>query len=145
MGRSQAAPDRRFAAFGGLERSRKHLTVLLRKKLKKPSRREGTMREGLIRREFLVRGGAVAGIAMLQGHSFAQTGSAEKLVPWVDQPAPVPATAAAIKALTPWEQLDAWITPNDKFFSIAHYNVPAIDEKNWRLDVTGLVAKPFTL
>src|SRR5207249_4814106 len=34
--------------------------------------------------------------------------------------------------------------PNDRFFSIAHYGVPAIDEKTWRLDVTGLVAKPLT-
>jgi len=84
-------------------------------------------------------------MALLQSTASAQTGSADRVVPWVDQPAPVPAAAAAIKAQTPWEQLDGWITPNEKFFAIAHYNVPALDEKNWRLDVTGLVAKPLTL
>jgi DMSO/TMAO reductase YedYZ molybdopterin-dependent catalytic subunit len=99
----------------------------------------------LFRREFLVRGGAAAGTALLQGRAFAQSGATgEKLIPWIDQPPPVPAAAAAVKALTSWEELDAWITPNEKFFSIAHYNVPAIDEKAWRLDVTGLVAKPLT-
>ena len=41
--------------------------------------------------------------------------------------------------------MDSWITPNDKFFCIGHYNIPAIDAKAWRLDVTGLVAKPLTL
>src|SRR5439155_2623118 len=103
------------------------------------------MNEGLFRRDFLAGGGAAAGMALLQSTASAQTGSADRVVPWVDQPAPVPAAAAAIKAQTPWEQLDGWITPNEKFFAIAHYNVPALDEKNWRLDVTGLVAKPLTL
>jgi DMSO/TMAO reductase YedYZ molybdopterin-dependent catalytic subunit len=103
------------------------------------------MNEGLFRRDFLAGGGAAAGMALLQSRAFAQTGSAERVVLWVDQPAPVPAAAAAIKAQTPWEQLDGWITPNEKFFAIAHYNVPTLDEKNWRLEVTGLVAKPLTL
>jgi DMSO/TMAO reductase YedYZ molybdopterin-dependent catalytic subunit len=103
------------------------------------------MNEGLFRRDFLAGGSATAGMALFQSRAFGQTGSAERVVPWVDQPAPVPAAAAAIKAQTPWEQLDAWITPNEKFFAIAHYDVPTIDEKNWRLEVTGLVAKPLTL
>jgi len=85
------------------------------------------MNEGLFRRDFLASGGAAAGIAVLQSRTFAQTGSAERVVPWVDQPTPVPAAAAAIKAQSPWEQLDGWITPNEKFFAIAHYNVPALD------------------
>ena len=33
---------------------------------------------------------------------------------------------------TRWEDLDTWITPNGKFFSIAHYNRPVIDETAWR-------------
>jgi len=103
------------------------------------------MNQGLFRRDFLAGGGSAAGIALLYGPAVAQTGAPERVVPWIDQPAPVPAAAAAIKAQTPWEQLDSWITPNDKFFSIAHYNVPTIDEETWRLEVTGLVAKPLTL
>ena len=42
------------------------------------------------------------------------------------------------------EDLDSWITPNDKFFANGHYDVPTIDEKTWRLDVAGLVSKPLT-
>lgn len=89
--------------------------------------------------------GAIAGAALLHGRAFAQSG-ANKVIPWSDQPPPVPAPLANVaKGLTRWEDLDAWITPNDKFFSIAHYNRPVIDEKAWRLDVDGMVAKPATL
>ena len=101
--------------------------------------------EELRRRDVLLGSSAVAGIALLQRGALAQSGpTSEKLVPWIDQPVPVPATAKAIKALTRGEDLDSWITPNDKFFCIAHYDVPAIVEKAWRLEVTGLVAKPLT-
>jgi len=60
-------------------------------------------------------------------------------------PAVPPAAGERVKGLTRWEDLDAWITPNDKFFSIAHYDRPAIDEATWRLDLAGMVAKPSTL
>jgi DMSO/TMAO reductase YedYZ molybdopterin-dependent catalytic subunit len=49
------------------------------------------------------------------------------------------------KGLTRWEDLESWITPNDRFFSIAHYNRPQIDAQTWRLDVSGLVDRPTTL
>jgi len=101
--------------------------------------------EDLRRRDVLMGGGAFAGVTLLQGSALAQSGPAsDRLIPWIDQPPPVPHAAKAVKALTRGEDLDAWITPNDKFFCIGHYNVPAIDEKAWRLDVTGLVAKPLT-
>ncbi len=99
----------------------------------------------LQRRDVLLAVGAAAGVALLQGGALAQSSSAgEKLIPWIDPPLPVPAAAAAVKAVTRMEDLDAWITPNDKFFCIGHYNIPAIDAKAWRLDITGLVAKPST-
>ena len=92
-------------------------------------------------------GGAIAGAALLQGRAFAQPGTAGvKLIPWSDQPPPVPpALANVAKGLTRWEDLDAWITPNEKWFSIAHYNRPEIDPKTWQLDVSGQVSKPATL
>ena len=100
----------------------------------------------LQRRDVLLGGGAAAGVALIQGSVLAQLGSAgERLIPWIDQPPPVPAAAAAVKALTRGEDLDSWITANDKFFCIGHYNVPTIDEKAWRLELTGLVGKPLTL
>jgi DMSO/TMAO reductase YedYZ molybdopterin-dependent catalytic subunit len=48
-----------------------------------------------------------------------------------------------IKDLTRWEGLDSWITSNEKFFSIAHFNRPAIATA-WRLDVSGLIANKKT-
>ena len=70
----------------------------------------------------------------------------ETLIPWFDQPSPVPPPAAGIiRTQTRWEDLDSWITPNGKFFSVGHYNWPEIDEKTWRLDVDGLVTRPASL
>ncbi|HSU04424.1 MAG TPA: sulfite oxidase [Acetobacteraceae bacterium] len=56
-----------------------------------------------------------------------------------------PPLANVVKGVTRWENLDSWITPNNKWFSIAHYDRPMIDDTVWRLDVAGMVAEPFTL
>ena len=102
--------------------------------------------ERLQRRDVLLGGVSAVGAVLFQRNALAQTGAtSEKLIPWIDQPPPVPAAAAAVKALTRGEDLDSWITPTDKFFCIGHYNIPVIDAAAWRLDVTGLVAKPLTL
>jgi DMSO/TMAO reductase YedYZ molybdopterin-dependent catalytic subunit len=96
----------------------------------------------MLRRTVL--GGAIAGAALLQGRAFAQSG--QKVIPWSDQPPPVPPPLANVaKGITRWEDLDSWITPNDKWFSIAHYNRPAIDAKAWHLDVSGQVANPTAI
>ena len=50
-----------------------------------------------------------------------------------------------IKNQLVWEDLDSWITPNDKFFSIAHFNRPVIDASTWKLEIDGLVKNPMTL
>ena len=50
-----------------------------------------------------------------------------------------------IKTQLVWEDLDSWITPNDKFFSIAHFNRPDIDAAAWKLKIDGQVKKPLTL
>lgn len=102
--------------------------------------------EDLQRRDLLIAGGALAGTALLQDRAHAQSApTGERLIRWIDQPPPPPAAAKAIKALTRWEDLDSWTTPTDRFFSIAHYNLPAIDAKAWRLEVTGSVARPQTM
>jgi DMSO/TMAO reductase YedYZ molybdopterin-dependent catalytic subunit len=105
------------------------------------------MMEQLHRRNLLLKGGAAAGIALLHGRALAQTGpTSERLIPWIDQPEPVPAEAAGvIRTLTRWEDLDSWITPNEKFFSVGHYDWPQVDEMAWRLDVAGLVTNPMSL
>jgi DMSO/TMAO reductase YedYZ molybdopterin-dependent catalytic subunit len=97
----------------------------------------------LQRRDFLVAGGAAAALTMLRHQGLAQ--SEEVVVPWLDQPPPIPPPATkSVKNLFRWEDLGSWITPNDKFFEVNHYNWPIIDENSWRLDVGGLVAKPLT-
>jgi DMSO/TMAO reductase YedYZ molybdopterin-dependent catalytic subunit len=101
----------------------------------------------LQRRDFIVKGSAaLAALAMFQAR-FAQafpSRPGETVVPWLDQPAenPVP---EIIKTQLVWEDLDSWITPNDKFFSIAHFDRPVIDAKTWKLEIDGQVNKPMAL
>ena len=100
------------------------------------------------RREFITKGSAaIAGLAAFYAarHAYAfpdQPGG--EIVRWLDQPAsnPVP---EVIKNQLVWEDLDSWITPNDKFFSIAHFNRPIIDASTWKLKIDGLVKNPMTL
>jgi DMSO/TMAO reductase YedYZ molybdopterin-dependent catalytic subunit len=66
------------------------------------------------------------------------------VVPWLDQPDPNP-VPEVIKTQLVWEELDSWVTPNEKFFSIAHFDRPIIDADNWRLAVDGLVKTPLSL
>ena len=92
-----------------------------------------------MQRRDLLRGGALATFALLTERVFAQSASGN-IVPWSDQPSPVPPSAQnAVRNVTPWESLDTWITPNDKFFSIAHYNRPTVDASIWRLNLSGLI------
>ena len=39
----------------------------------------------------------------------------------------------------------SWITPADLFFVRSHFPVPAVDAASWRLEVSGLVARPLSL
>lgn len=68
----------------------------------------------------------------------------ETVLPWLDQPAPNPIPDIA-GSLLKWEDLDSWITPNEKFFTIRHYAQPQIDQQAWRLQIHGLVQRPMTL
>ena len=98
------------------------------------------------RRELLL-SGAGAGIAAIASRAFAQAAaSTDKLIEWIDIPPPVPEPLQnVVKGITRWEDLGSWITPNDKWFSIAHYDRPQIDPKTWRLEISGLVVKPTAL
>jgi len=92
---------------------------------------------------------ALAGLAMLRFVVPAQAfplRPEEKVVPWLDQPTenPVP---EVVGTLLQWEELDSWITPNDKMFTVQHYDKLVIAEQDWRLEIGGLVQRPrsFTL
>jgi DMSO/TMAO reductase YedYZ molybdopterin-dependent catalytic subunit len=103
------------------------------------------------RRELLIQGSAaLAGLMVLQSPLWAQafpSRPGEEVIPWVDQP-PANPMPHAVSNLPRWEELDSWVTPNAKFFRVAHYQGPSgplIDEKAWKLEVTGLVKRPLTL
>jgi DMSO/TMAO reductase YedYZ molybdopterin-dependent catalytic subunit len=44
-----------------------------------------------------------------------------------------------------WERLDTWVTPNDRFFVVAHYGIPEIDAGAYRLTLGGMVERPISL
>ena len=100
------------------------------------------------RRDVLLQGSmAVAGLALLRAPRLAHAFSAqpgEEVLTWLDQPAPNPVPEVVGKQLR-WEDLDGWFTPNDQFFTVAHYDKPVLDAAAWRLQLGGLVQQPLTL
>ncbi|HZO25200.1 MAG TPA: sulfite oxidase [Chloroflexota bacterium] len=102
------------------------------------------------RRNLMLAGGAtLAGLAFrrldrLVAAAPLQPG--EELVPWLDQRTEMPAPAQArVGQQLVWEELDSWITPNEKFFTVKHFGQPDVDLQAWRLDVAGLVRQPVSL
>jgi DMSO/TMAO reductase YedYZ molybdopterin-dependent catalytic subunit len=106
----------------------------------------GTLR--MSRRDVLLQGSmAVAGLALLRMPGLAEALSiqpGEEVLPWLDQPAPNPVPQVVGQQLH-WEALDSWLTPNDQFFSVQHYDKPVLDAATWRLQIGGLVQQPLTL
>jgi DMSO/TMAO reductase YedYZ molybdopterin-dependent catalytic subunit len=101
----------------------------------------------LARRDFILSGSAaVAALTIFQSR-FADafpSRPGEEVVSWIDQLAPNP-VPEVIKSQLVWEDLDTWVTPNDKFFSIAHFDRPVVDASTWKLEIDGLVKKPMAL
>jgi DMSO/TMAO reductase YedYZ molybdopterin-dependent catalytic subunit len=97
----------------------------------------------------LTGGSALAALTFLRLErlvSAAPLQPGEELVPWLDQRAEVPPPAQdVIGHQLVWEELDSWITPNEKFFTIKHFGEPDVDMQSWRLDVAGLVKQPMSL
>ncbi|MGK7870885.1 sulfite oxidase [Falsiroseomonas sp. E2-1-a20] len=99
------------------------------------------------RREFLTYGATAAGLATLgptlPAWAFPSR-PGEQVVPWADPPPPVAAPQVVPRQLD-WEQLDSWVTPNDRFFVVAHYGIPDVDAAAFRLRVSGLVDRRLSL
>ena len=107
------------------------------------------MTRSAISRRTLVRqgGAALAGLSVLRLAGPARAFQDEpggEVVPWLDQPEPNPEPEAIVRQLE-WEQLDSWLTPTDQFFVIKHFNEPELNERDWRLTIDGLVARPMAL
>ena len=103
----------------------------------------------LTRRRVLKGGGAaLAGLAVLRLAGAAPAGAARQgtatVIDWLDQPAPNPVPDVVGHPLV-WEELDSRFTPPDEFFTVKHYEEPAIDPATWRLTVDGLVKTPLEL
>ena len=108
--------------------------------------------EALRAGELLIRGGAAAATLMLLdtpmlARAFPSP-QGEEVLRWADQPPaePPPATRNQLA----WEDLDSWITPNDRFFRVVNYQGhgplgPALDAQAWRLEIAGLVSRTLTL
>src|SRR5918996_2999569 len=99
------------------------------------------------RRNFVGQGGAaLGGMTLLNApflaHAFPSR-AGEEVVPWLDPPPENPAPDA-VRNLLRWEELDSWVTPNEEFFAVNHYNWPVIDEQAWTLEIGGSVGQPLT-
>jgi DMSO/TMAO reductase YedYZ molybdopterin-dependent catalytic subunit len=68
----------------------------------------------------------------------------DEVIRWDDQPAPWPFPGPPPVQLV-WEELDSRWTPNDKFHVVDHYGQPQLTERDWRLDIDGLVRHAATL
>ena len=102
------------------------------------------------RRSFLKNGAALGAAVATAGMPFwskLALAQGDELVPFADVPdgfqAP-PATPGAIHFLDT-RKVDSFHTPNDDFYIVQHYNQPVISTSDYRLRITGLVAKPLTL
>jgi DMSO/TMAO reductase YedYZ molybdopterin-dependent catalytic subunit len=88
----------------------------------------------------------LAGLALVNSPRFAQAAplrQGDTVVPWLDQPPENPIPQVLANQLE-WEDLDSWITPNEEFFSVAHYSQPEVDVEEWQLEIAGLVQHPMT-
>ena len=59
-------------------------------------------------------------------------------------PPPPPELKGILAHPLVWEHIE-YLTPNEEFFTVKHYNQPQLSPVDWRLDVTGLVAHPQRL
>ena len=94
-------------------------------------------------------GAALAGLAVLRLAGPAPAAGAARqeagtVIPWQDQPAPNPVPDEVGHPLV-WEELDSRFTPVDEFFTVKHYQQPAIDPATWTLTIDGLVKSPTVL
>ncbi len=107
------------------------------------------MDEHEITRRTVIQGGAaLAGLAALGAPlaALAAPASGESVIPWLDQPAPIPPPAQGILGYPlVWEDMDSQITPDEKFFTVSHHGMQIVREPGWRLALDGLVDRPLSL
>jgi DMSO/TMAO reductase YedYZ molybdopterin-dependent catalytic subunit len=100
----------------------------------------------LTRRDVVQGTAALTALALLHSSKAAQafpSRPGEVVIPWLDQPPPMDNPSVGTQLV--WEELDSWITPNEKFFQVTHFGWPAIDAATWKLEIDGLVRQSLSL
>ncbi len=103
-------------------------------------------------RRTVLKGAAAASTGLAVVHvagpraAFAGDADHGEVIPWSDQPPPIPPPArGAVRNLLRWESLDSFYTPNEQFFTVAHYGDVQLSGSAYRLTIDGLVAHPQRL
>ena len=94
------------------------------------------------RRELLATSGAMASLAMFSGHAFAQSTTGGKIIPWADQPPPVPPPASDV--IGPNAVGGSQLLDHAKRQVLRHRSLQQAEDRceTWKLEVAGSVAKP---
>jgi len=106
------------------------------------------MQQREISRRAMLKGSAAAGLGGLGALTVAGPAAAfpvdgGAVLPWLDQPVPVPPPAQSVVGnLLEWESLGGQLTPAENFFTVKHYEIPTLDPATYRLRVEGLVDEP---
>lgn len=95
-----------------------------------------------VNRRNFIKAGLSAGAICASGLSFSawpasQAETEEELVPFLNMP------RTGANSLD-WETLDRWLTPQDQVFNVQHYDIPEFDVTDFKLEITGMVARPRT-
>jgi DMSO/TMAO reductase YedYZ molybdopterin-dependent catalytic subunit len=97
--------------------------------------------QDLSRRTLLKGGGAaLAELTVLRVTGLAQAfgDPGEEVIPWLDQPGPLPLPPTIVGNPLDWEKLDSWLTPAHNFFYVTHYGIfQNADPSTWRVDIRG--------
>jgi DMSO/TMAO reductase YedYZ molybdopterin-dependent catalytic subunit len=112
--------------------------------------KDHTMNNQQISRRTLLKdtGAALAGLTAvhLTGPAAAFGHPDDEVIPWLDQPPPSPFPPSSVGNQLVWEELESWLTPTHNFFLVNHYGTPEnLDQSSWRVEITGLVARPQSL
>ncbi len=86
---------------------------------------------------------ALAAAAALPGGAFARSAAQnETVIPFTDIPDDFSTMRGEIPFRLDLRELRNFITPNEEFFSVAHYDRPEIKAADWSLRLDGLVERP---
>src|SRR5947208_4774977 len=69
----------------------------------------------------------------------------EEVIPFTDVPADFSTKRGDAVVRFDLRELKTWITPNEAFFAVQHYNVPQIDAATWRLETALLFSHEKTM